>query len=73
MSCHAICCAPTQLNFSVSPASRVCSVQSVVNVIGMQKMTPPIKDLLPRLTPVLKNRCVGVPYNHFALYACAAM
>jgi len=22
----------------------------------MAKMTPPIKDLLPRLTPILKNR-----------------
>jgi len=22
----------------------------------MTKMTPPIKDLLPRLTPILKNR-----------------
>ena len=30
--------------------------QSIVNVIGMNKMTPPIKDLLPRLTPILKNR-----------------
>ena len=29
---------------------------TVVNVIGMTKMTPPIKDLLPRLTPILKNR-----------------
>ena len=28
----------------------------IVNVIGMTKMTPPIKDLLPRLTPILKNR-----------------
>ena len=27
-----------------------------MNVIGMAKMTPPIKDLLPRLTPILKNR-----------------
>jgi hypothetical protein len=30
--------------------------QSIVNVIGMSKMTPPIRDLLPRLTPILKNR-----------------
>ena len=29
---------------------------SIVTVIGMTKMTPPIKDLLPRLTPILKNR-----------------
>ena len=32
------------------------ALKSIVNVIGMTKMTPPIKDLLPRLTPVLKNR-----------------
>jgi splicing factor 3B subunit 1 len=32
------------------------ALKSIVNVIGMQKMTPPIKDLLPRLTPILKNR-----------------
>ncbi len=33
-------------------------LKAIVNVIGMTKMTPPIKDLLPRLTPILKNRCV---------------
>ena len=33
-----------------------------MNVIGMTKMTPPIKDLLPRLTPILKNRFVQVSY-----------
>ena len=31
-------------------------LKGIVNVIGMQKMTPPIKDLLPRLTPILRNR-----------------
>ena len=35
-------------------------LKAIVNVIGMTKMTPPIKDLLPRLTPILKNRCVCV-------------
>lgn len=35
------------------------ALKSIVNVIGMTRMTPPIKDLLPRLTPILKNRCVG--------------
>lgn len=34
------------------------ALKSIVNVIGMTKMTPPIKDLLPRLTPILKNRSV---------------
>jgi len=31
-------------------------LKSIVNVVGMERMTPPIKDLLPRLTPILKNR-----------------
>jgi splicing factor 3B subunit 1 len=31
-------------------------LKAIVNVIGMKKMVPPIKDLLPRLTPILKNR-----------------
>ena len=30
------------------------ALKAIVNVIGMHKMTPPIKDLLPRLTPILK-------------------
>jgi len=29
----------------------------------MHKMTPPIKDLLPRLTPILKNRHEKVQEN----------
>jgi len=32
------------------------ALKATVNVIGMTKMTPPIKDLQPRLTPILKNR-----------------
>jgi splicing factor 3B subunit 1 len=31
-------------------------LKAIVDVIGMTNMTPPIKDLLPRLTPILKNR-----------------
>lgn len=38
-------------------------LKAVVNVIGMHKMTPPIKDLLPRLTPILKNRHEKVQEN----------
>jgi len=38
--------------------SILAGLKAVVNVIGMTKMTPPIKDLLPRLTPILKNRSV---------------
>lgn len=36
--------------------SILAALKGIVNVIGMTKMTPPIKDLLPRLTPILKNR-----------------
>ena len=36
------------------------ALKGIVNVIGMTKMTPPIKDLLPRLTPILKNRSVSL-------------
>jgi splicing factor 3B subunit 1 len=31
-------------------------LKAIVNVVGMEKMSPPIRDLLPRLTPILKNR-----------------
>lgn len=36
--------------------SILAALKAIVNVIGMHKMTPPIKDLLPRLTPILKVR-----------------
>lgn len=39
------------------------ALKSIVNVIGMCNMTPPIKDLLPRLTPILKNRHEKVQEN----------
>ncbi|CAI9099103.1 OLC1v1035874C1 [Oldenlandia corymbosa var. corymbosa] len=39
------------------------ALKAIVNVIGMTKMAPPIKDLLPRLTPILKNRHEKVQEN----------
>ncbi|EFJ42040.1 hypothetical protein VOLCADRAFT_30174, partial [Volvox carteri f. nagariensis] len=39
------------------------ALKAIVNVIGMTRMTPPIKELLPRLTPVLKNRHEKVQEN----------
>lgn len=39
------------------------ALKSIVNVIGMTKMTPPIRDLLPRLTPILRNRHEKVQEN----------
>ncbi|OLY83286.1 Splicing factor 3B subunit 1 [Smittium mucronatum] len=38
-------------------------LKAIVNVIGMTEMQPPIKDLLPRLTPILKNRHEKVQEN----------
>ncbi|KAF9977275.1 Splicing factor 3B subunit 1 [Actinomortierella ambigua] len=43
------------------------ALKSIVNVIGMSSMTPPIKDLLPRLTPILKNRHEKVQENNIDL------
>ena len=39
------------------------ALKAIVNVIGMEKMVPPIKDLLPCLTPILKNRHEKVQEN----------
>merc|ERR1719235_730023 len=39
------------------------ALKSLVNVIGMERMQPPVKDLLPRLTPILKNRHEKVQEN----------
>mmetsp|Transcript_1821 Transcript_1821/g.4048 ORF Transcript_1821/g.4048 Transcript_1821/m.4048 type:complete len:1229 (-) Transcript_1821:173-3859(-) len=38
-------------------------LKGIINVVGMSKMTPPIKDLLPRLTPILRNRHEKVQEN----------
>ena len=37
-------------------ASILNALKSIVNVMGMEDMNPPIRDLLPRLTPILRNR-----------------
>ncbi|KAI9224066.1 splicing factor 3B subunit 1 [Blastocladiella britannica] len=39
------------------------ALKAIVNVIGMTDMNPPIKDLLPRLTPILRNRHEKVQEN----------
>lgn len=39
------------------------ALKAIVNVMGVSKMNPPIKDLLPRLTPILKNRHEKVQEN----------
>lgn len=37
-------------------ASIILSLKSITGVIGLNKMTPAVSDLLPRLTPILRNR-----------------
>ena len=39
------------------------AMRSIVNVVGINSMQPPIKDLLPRLTPILRNRHEKVQEN----------
>ena len=44
--------------------SKLGALKAIVNIIGMTKMTPPIKEyLLPRLTLILKNRHDKVQEN----------
>lgn len=43
--------------------SIIGGLKAIVNVCGMARMTPPIKDLLPRLTPILRNRHEKVQEN----------
>jgi len=40
------------------------ALRNILNVLGMQETNPPIKDLLPRLTPILKNRHEKVQKLH---------
>ena len=39
------------------------ALRSIVDVVGMEDITPPIRDLLPRLTPILQNRHEKVQEN----------
>ena len=39
------------------------ALRSIVTVVGISQMQPPIKDLLPRLTPILRNRHEKVQEN----------
>jgi splicing factor 3B subunit 1 len=36
--------------------SILTALRAVVGVVGVERMTPPIGELLPRLTPILRNR-----------------
>ena len=37
-------------------ASMIAAEGAIANVVGMSQMNPPVKDLLPRMTPILRNR-----------------
>lgn len=39
------------------------ALRSIVTVVGIAQMQPPIKELLPRLTPILRNRHEKVQEN----------
>ena len=39
------------------------ALRSIVTVVGIAQMQPPIRDLLPRLTPILRNRHEKVQEN----------
>jgi len=43
--------------------SIIGALKAVVNELGMESMSPPIKDILPRLTPIMKNRQEKVQEN----------
>ena len=43
--------------------SILSALRSIVTVVGINSMQPPIKDLLPRLTPILRNRHEKVQEN----------
>ena len=49
--------------FPETLGSLLGALKGVVNALGMEDMTPPIKDLLPRLTPILRNRHEKVQEN----------
>lgn len=42
--------------FPEALASIISAETAIANVVGMTQMSPPIKDLLPRMTPILRNR-----------------
>ncbi len=47
--------------------SILSALGAIVEVIGLEQMKPPIRDLLPRLTPILKNRHEKVQENCITL------
>lgn len=52
--------------------SLLCALKSILQAIGASKMNPPMRELLPRLTPILKNRNEKVQENCINLVGCVA-
>ena len=52
--------------------SILAALKEIISVIGMDKMTPPIGELVPRLTPILKNRNENVSENCIQLVGAIA-
>jgi splicing factor 3B subunit 1 len=50
--------------------SIIGGLKAIVTNVGLAGMNPPIKDLLPRLTPILKNRHEKVAENVIELVSC---
>ncbi|CAF3975831.1 unnamed protein product [Rotaria sp. Silwood2] len=48
------------------------ALKAIVSCIGITNMTPPIEDLLPRLTSILKNRHEKVQEKCIGLVGCIA-
>ena len=45
------------LTDSLSTLTSIIAAEgAIANVVGMTQMSPPVKDLLPRMTPILRNR-----------------
>ena len=51
------------LNRKSADIQQIGAIRSLITVIGINSMQPPIKDLLPRLTPILRNRHEKVQEN----------
>ncbi|KAJ1604591.1 splicing factor 3B subunit1-like HEAT repeat-containing protein, partial [Cryptosporidium canis] len=52
--------------------SIIGALHAIVAQVGVEKLTPPIKELVPRLTPILKNRHEKVQENIIQLLGCCA-
>lgn len=52
--------------------SIIGALHAIVTQVRVEKLSPPIKELVPRLTPILKNRHEKVQENIIQLLGCCA-